>query len=82
MDKINRFIDRCLIDEYADKKSKDGYSLDVDDLPKKEIKDLVDILLDEDTDTRDTVLFQIQKLINERLPIVESDDREWRKYYG
>jgi hypothetical protein len=75
MKEINSYIDRCLIDEYATKSFDEGYSLDVDDLSEHERSNFLDVLMKHDTNVRDYVLFQMQKLIDQRLPQVEVEDR-------
>lgn len=75
MNKINKYIDLCIIDEYANKDYRNGFSLDVETLPKVEIENLLSVLLDDDTEMRDTVLTLMQKMINERLDEVESKSR-------
>lgn len=72
---VNQYIDLCLIDEYADKDHINGFALDLDDLPKNEIANFLDVLMEEDTAVRDLVLCHMQQLINERLPERERDTR-------
>jgi hypothetical protein len=76
MDEINSYIDVCLIDEYAEKDFENGYSLDVDSLPENERANFLDRLMQEDTTVRDLVLYHMQKLIDERLPEREAEDRQ------
>ncbi len=71
---LDQYIDLCLVDEYADKDIENGYSLDVDSLPEHERANFLDKLMQEDTSVRDFVLFQMQKLIDERLPECQADD--------
>lgn len=79
MKKLNSYIDRCIIDEYADRDLKAGYSLDVDDIPKHDFDNFLNMLMEEDTSVRDYVRWSMQKLIDARLPEVESQDRShWR----
>jgi hypothetical protein len=73
MNNLNTYIDRCIIEEYATKSITDGYSLSVDDLPNSELSTLVDRVLDSDTELKEIFLNHIQKLINNRIPYVESD---------
>jgi hypothetical protein len=75
MKEINRYIDVCLIDEYADKDFANGYSLDIDSLPDHERANFLDLLMQHDTNVRDLVLYHMQKLIDERLPERELEDR-------
>lgn len=75
MNKINQYIDICLIDEYATKNA-EGLSLDINDLPSNEISNFLDILMSDDSAVHDLVLDHMQKLINERLPDCEIKNRE------
>lgn len=68
---IKKYIERNLIDEYAYKSLKHGYSLDICDLPPNEISHFLDILFKHDYHTRDLILDRMQDLINERLPFAE-----------
>lgn len=72
---VNQYIDLCLIDEYADKDHVNGFALDLDDLPKHEIDNFLDVLMEDDTAVRDLILSHMQKLIDERLPERERDTR-------
>ena len=74
MNDINNYIDRCLLDEYASKHSLDGISLDIDSVPKHEIKNLLDLLMENDTYIKEMVLSEIQYLINKRIPDYEADN--------
>lgn len=67
MNKINQFIDLCLIDEYATKNHKRGFELDIDSIPKNEIISLLELLMNDDNDIRDYVLNSLQNKIDERL---------------
>ena len=73
MSQLEKYIDNCLIDEYANKKD---YTLDVSSLPKNEIQNFLDVLMDDDTEIRDLILDKMQHLIDERLPEVEVRDRQ------
>lgn len=75
MNEIDSYIDVCLIDEYADKDFNEGYQLDVDSLSEHERSNFLDLLMKHDTTVRDLVLYNMQKLINERLPECELKDR-------
>lgn len=75
MKELYKYVDICLIDEYADKSFTEGYSLDVDDLSEHERSNFLDELMKNDTTVRDLVLFHMQKLIDERLPECEAKDR-------
>lgn len=72
---IEQYIERILIDEYADKDFKDGYSLAVSDIPILELENFISILFREDPIGRDLILDRIQELIDQRLPFVESKDK-------
>ena len=73
MQRIEKYIDNCLIDEYADKSN---YTLDVSDLPQNELDNFLDQLMSADTEVRDLVLYKMQQLIDSRLPEVELKDRQ------
>lgn len=75
MKAINSYIDRCLLDEYADKDLENGFSLDIDFLPEYEIENFLDQLMKNDTTIRDLVYYHMQKLINRRLSEYESENR-------
>lgn len=75
MKELNRYIDICLIDEYATKSFTEGYSLDVDDLTEHERDNFLAELMKHDTAVRDLVHYHMQKLIDERLPECEAEDR-------
>ena len=64
---IERFIDKCLIDEYADKDIFEGYFLDISQIPDNVLSTFLDKLMSEDTNVRDYVHHAMQKLIDERL---------------
>lgn len=72
MTTLNRYIDRCLIDEHAIKDYLDGYSLDVASLPKHERLTFLQTLFEHDDVLQEMVLDRMQELINQRLPWVES----------
>lgn len=78
MKNLNSYIDHCIIEEYADRNLKNGYSLDVDDLPKHDFDNFLNMLMEEDTSVRDYVRCSMQKMIDARLPEVESKARYWR----
>lgn len=73
---LDRYIDVCLIEPYAEKDIERGYTLDIDSLPEHERDNFLDMLMKEDTTVRDLVLFHMQQLINTRLPECEVNDRE------
>ena len=68
---IRKYIERNLIDEYAYKSFKNGFSLDVCDLPEHDINNFLDLLFKHDYHTRDLILNRMQELIDERLPLAE-----------
>lgn len=70
MNNIHTYIDKCLIQEYG-VPTKNGYELDLDDLPENEIHNFLDCLMSDDTSVRDLVKFHMQQLINKRLSTVE-----------
>lgn len=72
---LNKYIDVCLIDEYATKSFEDGYTLDIDDLPDHEIENFLDRLMQDDTTVRDLVRYHMQQMIDARLPECEVEDR-------
>lgn len=75
MKEINNYIDRCLIDEYANKSFSKGYSLNIDDVTEHDRATLLDLLMKDDTDVKDYVLHTMQKLIDQRLYEKEIEDR-------
>ncbi len=76
IDSSTKYLDICIIDQYAEKSFEDGYTLSVDDIPEHEISHLLDRLMKEDTNVRDLVLYHIQKMIDVRLPEKEVEDRD------
>lgn len=75
MESLNKFIDLCLIDTYADKTSR-GFQLDVSSLPSNEQENFLDQLMQNDSTIRDIVTYHMQKLIDERLSFKESRDSQ------
>lgn len=71
---IKKYIERLLIDEYADKDPKHGYSLDVVNLPPYELHNFLDYLTKNDAVTRELILDRMQELVNQVLPLAESRD--------
>ena len=67
MNSLYKYIDLCVIDEFAKPDSQNLYSLDVDELPDYQKFDLLTEIIKEDTDLRDIVSFHMQKLIDQRL---------------
>lgn len=76
MDEISRYIDICLIDEYADKDFENGYTLDIDSVPEHDRSNFLDLLMKHDTGVRDHVLYAMQQMIDARLPECEVSDRD------
>jgi hypothetical protein len=75
MKELNRYIDTCIIAEYAEKDFHNGYTLDVDSLPDNERANFLDELMKHDTAVRDLVLCHMQQLIDDRLMKCEVTDR-------
>lgn len=75
MSYIDKYIDRNILDEYAEKPFLNGYTLDVIDIPKNELSNLIELLLQRDPALREIVLDYVQEKIDERLPEFESDRR-------
>ena len=73
--KLNKYIEVNIIDEYATKNILNGYELNVSDLPANELSNLIDKLVTDDEVTKDFILDRIQDLIDERLPLIEMQDR-------
>jgi len=68
MEKINTYIDHCLIQEYGTpNKELNCFELDIDDLPDNELDNFLHRLMQEDTTVRDVVHHHMQKLIEKRL---------------
>lgn len=68
MDQVYSYIDRCLIEEYGVPNYElNAFDLDVDDIPDKELNNVLDRLMKEDSSLRETVRMHIQCLINKRL---------------
>lgn len=68
---IEKYIDTCLISEYADKDLKYGYSLDVAELPNHEKLNFLDFLLKYDPILRDMILDRMHELVAPRLERME-----------
>lgn len=73
--KTQKYVDLCLIDEYADKDFTYGYSLDVTSLPTHEQENFLDFLFENDEVMKEIVLDRMQELIEQRIPWVESQDK-------
>lgn len=72
---IDRYIDRNIVDEYADKSLKYGYSLNINDIPTHDLSNLIDFMLKHDGGLKDLVLDHIQDHVDERLNEMEKDHR-------
>jgi hypothetical protein len=68
MEQVYSYIDRCLIEEYGVPNYElNSFDLDIDDVPEREINNVLDRLMKEDSSLRETVRMHIQKLIDKRL---------------
>ena|ERR1700685_165321 len=74
MSKLSRYINSCIIDEYAEKGHPDGYYLDVTKLPAHEINDFLNALMENDGAAREMILDRMQELVDSAIPFVESRD--------
>lgn len=72
---IDKYVDTCLIREYADKDSKHGYSLDAASLSKHEQLNFLTMLVNHDDVLQELILDRMQELIELRLPMVEAQDK-------
>lgn len=72
---IEKYIDTCLISEYADKDFKHGYSLEVANLSDHEKSNFLDLLFRNDPVLKEMALDRMQELIEQRLPRIEAQDR-------
>lgn len=77
IDTLDKFIDRCLIDEYATKDKKGTYHLDVDNLPANELSRFVDEVMKSDCNAREEMLIAMQKMLNARLVKKEIEDGDF-----
>lgn len=74
MDEVYSYIDHCLIEEYGTPNYElNAFDLDIDDVPEREIENVLDRLIRSDCGLRDTVHNYIQDLINQRLREVTLD---------
>jgi hypothetical protein len=78
---LSKYIDNNIIDEYANKKSRDGYSLDVSDIPKHDIENFLSYLFEHDEVMEELVLDRMQDLIDEELPLAECKDKYEQGYF-
>lgn len=68
MEEVYTYIDHCLIQEYGmPNRHLNCFELDIGDVPDREIENLLHRLLKQDSNMRDLVHSQIQKLIDQRL---------------
>jgi hypothetical protein len=72
---IRKYVERCLIDEYAIKNLQSGYSLDINDLPETEIQNFLDLLFKNDPILQEAIKDRMQDLINQRISFVELQAR-------
>lgn len=75
MDDLNKYVDRCLIDEFAYKNLEEGHYLDIENVPPSEQINFLNKLFETDTGLREFALLYMQKMIDERLPEVTALDR-------
>ncbi|MBX4189697.1 hypothetical protein KW791_00145 [Candidatus Parcubacteria bacterium] len=78
---LEKYIDLCLIDQYANKNYCEAYELEVSDLPKDEVISFLDRVLDSDTTLRDLIFIHMQKMVNERMTEVEIHERTFPAPY-
>jgi hypothetical protein len=71
---LKKYIDNQIIREYANKDLK-YYSCQLVDVPQHEQETLIDIIAVHDAGFREAILDYVQSLINERVMIVENEDR-------
>ena len=75
MNKIaERYMDLCIIDEYADKDLQCGYSIDISDIPIEEIHNLIDVLLTHDMNFRDFIFDHLGDILTRRVNKRYQDD--------
>ncbi len=72
---LSSYIDTNIIDENANKKSRDGYVLDIQELNEHDIDNFLTFLFKNDEALKELILDHMQELIDERLPIVECQDK-------
>lgn len=68
VNKINNFIDLILIDMYASR-GKDGYQLDTSEISQYDIDSFIHLIMREDTSLTQTILSQMQDMIDARLEV-------------
>jgi hypothetical protein len=72
---LDQYIDLMLIDEYADKDLHNGYSLDIDTLSEHELSNFLDKIMASDTSLRETILIQMQEMVDARCVEVTAEER-------
>lgn len=77
MIELERFIDRCIIDEYATKNLEEGYSLDIDQVPEHDQNIFLTKMLEADTNLRNYALNCMQQMIDDRIKEVELEERNY-----
>jgi hypothetical protein len=77
---IASYLENSLIDEYANKKDRDGYSLEIYDLPKTEIDNFLTFLFEHDEILHERILDRMQELLDAQLPIKECKDKLSKGY--
>jgi hypothetical protein len=65
---LKKYINLCLIDDYADKDFKNGFSLCVSSLPDKELNNFLEIMVKHDPIMKELILDRMQELIDEHMP--------------
>lgn len=77
---LNSYIDHCIIDEYAFKSFRFGFSLDASEIPQHDFDNFLDYLVKHDPATREIIEERMQVLINGRLSIMECESRYDKGY--
>ena len=68
MEQVYSYIDSCLIQEYGTPNHElNAFDLDIDDVPEREISNVLDRLMKEDSSLREMVHIHIQGIIEKRL---------------
>jgi hypothetical protein len=75
MNNFESYIKNCLISEHADKNFEDGWSLDINSIPKQEIHNFLDMLMENDPMFRRDTLDYMQSIIDDRMRDIEVDCR-------
>ena len=74
---LEKFIDRCIIDEYATKNLEEGYYLDVNQIPEHDQNMLLAKMFEADTNLRNYAISCMQNMIDERIVEVELEERDY-----